>query len=378
MQISATKATAHKRALLDSESFHHVISLERKRAERSRKAFLLMLLDLGKLQAGQQNGSGRALQQVLSLLSTALRQTDITGWHTDHRVLGIIFTELALESRSSIAGTMLSRVNGVLYNGLAFDEFNEITISHYVFPEDWDYRVDQRPSHPKLYPDLEKPDTKGKLNSAIKRVVDLVGSACGLLLLSPLFLAIAVAIKLNSKGPVLFRQQRVGQFGTPFTFLKFRSMYVNNDSKIHRDYVMSLISGNAQRQPSNGNENGNGHGVYKLTRDPRITRVGAFLRKTSLDELPQLYNVLRGDMSLVGPRPAIPYEVQAYQVWHRRRVLEAKPGITGLWQVSGRSRVGFDDMVRLDVRYASERSFWLDLKILFMTPKAVFMGEGAY
>ena len=153
-------------------------------------------------------------------------------------------------------------------------------------------------------------------------------------------------------------------------------MYVNNDSKIHRDYVMSLISGNAQRQPSNGN--GNGHGVYKLTKDPRITRIGSFLRKTSLDELPQLYNVLRGDMSLVGPRPAIPYEVQAYQVWHRRRVLEAKPGITGLWQVSGRSRVGFDDMVRLDMRYASERSFWLDLKILLMTPKAVFMGEGAY
>jgi lipopolysaccharide/colanic/teichoic acid biosynthesis glycosyltransferase len=371
---AVSKAPAQKRALLDSESFHRVISMERKRAERSRKAFLLMLLDLGKLKAGQQNGNGRALQQVLSLLSTALRETDVTGRHTNPRVLGIIFTELALESRGSIAGTLLSRVSGVLYNGLAFDEFNEITISHYVFPEDWDYRVDHRPSHPKLYPDLEKPDTKGKLYSAIKRVVDVLGSACGLLLLSPLLLAIAVAIKLTSKGPVLFRQQRIGQFGTPFTFLKFRSMYLNNDSKIHRDYVMSLISGNALRQSSNGT----GKGVYKLTNDPRITRVGAFLRKTSLDEFPQLYNVLCGNMSLVGPRPAIPYEVEAYQVWHRRRVLEAKPGITGLWQVSGRSRVGFDDMVRLDVRYASERSLWLDLKILLMTPRAVFMGEGAY
>jgi lipopolysaccharide/colanic/teichoic acid biosynthesis glycosyltransferase len=203
-----------------------------------------------------------------------------------------------------------------------------------------------------------------------------VGSSCGLLFLSPLFLAVAVAVKLNSKGPVLFRQTRVGQFGTPFTFLKFRSMYVNNDNRIHRDYVMSLISGNAQRQPSNGN--GNGQGVYKLTNDSRITRVGDFLRRTSLDELPQLYNVLRGDMSLVGPRPAIPYEVEAYQPWHRRRVLEAKPGITGLWQISGRSRVGFDEMVRLDVRYATKRSFWLDLTILLMTPKAVLMGEGAY
>jgi lipopolysaccharide/colanic/teichoic acid biosynthesis glycosyltransferase len=376
VQTRAAKAPAKKRALLNSDSFQHVISIERKRAERSRKAFLLMLLDLGTLHAGQQNGNGRPLQQIVSVLSNALRETDVIGWPADHRVLGIIFTELSLESRRSIAGTMLSRVSGVLYNGLAFDEFNQITISHYIFPEDWDYRVDERPSHPKLYPDLEKPDTKRNLYSATKRVVDVVGSACGLLFLSPVFLAIAVAIKLTSKGPVLFRQQRVGQFGTPFTFLKFRSMYANNDNKIHRDYVMSLISGNAQRQPGNGN--GNGQGVYKLTKDSRITRVGDFLRRTSLDELPQLYNVLRGDMSLVGPRPAIPYEVEAYQPWHRRRVLEAKPGITGLWQVSGRSRVGFDDMVRLDVRYATKQSFWLDLKILLMTPKAVLMGEGAY
>jgi lipopolysaccharide/colanic/teichoic acid biosynthesis glycosyltransferase len=135
-----------------------------------------------------------------------------------------------------------------------------------------------------------------------------------------------------------------------------------------------LIAGNAERQTAKGN----GHGIYKLTKDPRVTRVGAFLRKTSLDELPQLINVLRGEMSLVGPRPAIPYEVEAYQTWHRRRVLEAKPGITGLWQVGGRSRVGFDEMVRLDVRYAAKRSFWLDMKILLLTPRAVIMGEGAY
>jgi len=370
------KPTGPKRRLLDEESFHNVISIERKRAERSRHAFLLMLLDLGKLQAGEQNGNGRGLQKILQVLATSLRETDVTGWHTNHTVLGIIFTELPLESRKSIAGTMLSRVSGFLYNGLAFDEFNQITISHYVFPEDWDYHVAERPSHPTLYPDLEKGDIKSKMYSMTKRALDVVGSACGLMLLSPVFLAVAIAIKLSSKGPVFFRQQRVGQFGTPFVFLKFRSMYANNDSKIHRDYVMSLISGKAELQPSNGN--GNGHGVYKLTKDPRVTTVGSFLRKSSLDELPQLYNVLRGDMSLVGPRPAIPYEVKAYQIWHRRRVLDAKPGITGLWQVSGRSRVGFDDMVRLDVRYAVERSFWLDLKILLMTPQAVLQGEGAY
>jgi lipopolysaccharide/colanic/teichoic acid biosynthesis glycosyltransferase len=153
-------------------------------------------------------------------------------------------------------------------------------------------------------------------------------------------------------------------------------MHVDSDCSIHREYVTQLIAGQAERNPSNGN--GDGAGVYKLTDDARITRVGNFLRRTSLDELPQLLNVLRGDMSLVGPRPAIPYELAAYQTWHRRRVLEVKPGITGLWQVNGRSRVKFDEMVRLDLRYAETWSPWLDIKILLRTPRAVFEGEGAY
>jgi len=172
---------------------------------------------------------------------------------------------------------------------------------------------------------------------------------------------------------VLFRQKRIGEHGTPFTFLKFRSMYVNNDSSEHREYVRQLIEGKADKKPANGN----GAGVFKLTNDPRITPVGKFLRRSSLDELPQLLNVLHGEMSLVGPRPPVPYEVEAYATWHRRRLLEAKPGITGLWQVYGRSRVEFDDMVRLDLRYARECSPLLDLKILLQTPKAVIGGDGA-
>ena len=175
---------------------------------------------------------------------------------------------------------------------------------------------------------------------------------------------------------MLFRQRRVGQYGKSFTFLKFRSMYVGNDSSVHRQYVTQLIAGEAQCNPSG--DNGDGIGVYKLTNDTRITRVGAFLRRTSLDELPQLLNVLKGDMSLVGPRPAIPYEVAAYQTWHRRRVLEVKPGITGLWQVNGRCRIKFDEMVRLDLRYAKNWSPWLDMKILLRTPRAVLVGEGAH
>ena len=161
---------------------------------------------------------------------------------------------------------------------------------------------------------------------------------------------------------------------TRSVFLKFRSMYVNNDTQVHKQYVQRLIAGKADKHPSNGN----GEGVYKLTKDSRITRIGAFLRRTSLDELPQFLNVLKGEMSLVGPRPPIPYEVEAYEIWHRRRLLEAKPGITGLWQVSGRSRVKFDDMVRLDLQYARNWSPWMDIKILLRTPGAVVLGEGAH
>jgi lipopolysaccharide/colanic/teichoic acid biosynthesis glycosyltransferase len=151
-------------------------------------------------------------------------------------------------------------------------------------------------------------------------------------------------------------------------------MYVDNDAGVHRKYVTQLIAGQAQRNPSNGN----GDGVYKLTNDARITRVGSFLRRSSLDELPQFLNVLKGEMSLVGPRPPIPYELAAYQIWHRRRVLEVKPGITGLWQVNGRSRIKFDEMVRLDLRYAETWSPWLDIEILLRTPRAVLEGQGAH
>jgi lipopolysaccharide/colanic/teichoic acid biosynthesis glycosyltransferase len=155
---------------------------------------------------------------------------------------------------------------------------------------------------------------------------------------------------------------------------KFRSMYTNSDQGIHREYVTQLIANQAERKPA-GEQGG---GVFKLTNDPRITRVGRMLRRSSLDELPQILNVLKGDMSLVGPRPPIPYELSAYQTWHRRRVLEARPGVTGLWQVTGRSQVRFDEMVRLDLRYATTWTLWLDLKILLRTPLAVFRGAGAF
>lgn len=360
------------RRIFDEDFFHYFVSLERKRAERLRTSFLLVLLDLDAFIADGK--SMKLLNKILTSLSTVIRETDIVGWHKNKTVLGIVFMDIPTDARAGIVGGLISRITGLLYSDLKFDRFNQINISHYLFPEEWDCDVPQRPSHPKLYPDLEKRDIASKQYLALKRITDIVGSSLGLLLFAPVFLFIAAIIKLGSKGPVFFRQQRIGQFGKPFVFLKFRSMHIDNDSKVHEEYVKQLISGNAERQPTNGN----GEGVYKLTQDSRVTRIGSLLRRTSLDELPQLYNVLHGEMSLVGPRPAIPYEVEAYDIWHRRRVLDAKPGITGLWQVSGRSRIGFDEMVRLDVRYAMKRSFWFDLKILLLTPWAVVIGEGAH
>jgi len=224
-----------------------------------------------------------------------------------------------------------------------------------------------------MYPDvLNELDSK-RTALIVKRCLDVLGSLALLVLLSPLLLLIACAIKLTSRGPVVFRQKRLGQFGRGFTFLKFRSMYTNAGHSMHKEYVKQFIA-----NQSDSNEDGSGPKLYKLKGDPRVTKLGAFLRRTSLDELPQLFNVLAGQMSLVGPRPPLPYEFESYATWHKSRLLGVKPGITGFWQVHGRSRVKFDEMVRMDLHYARAWSLWLDIKILLRTPLAVFTGNGAY
>jgi lipopolysaccharide/colanic/teichoic acid biosynthesis glycosyltransferase len=197
-----------------------------------------------------------------------------------------------------------------------------------------------------------------------KRALDIVGSLCGLFVLSPLFVAIGVMIKAVSPGPIYFKQQRVGRGGTFFSCLKFRTMKLNADSAIHQKHIEKLIgSGHEGLNP--------GDPMEKLSRDPRVILGGNLLRSTGLDELPQLINVLLGEMSLVGPRPPIPYEVAQYPHWYRAR-FDILPGLTGLWQVSGKNRLGFNEMIRLDIKYAMQRSFFLDCKILFLTPYAVF------
>lgn len=210
------------------------------------------------------------------------------------------------------------------------------------------------------------------VKNVIKKAMDICGSLAALLLFLPFMSIIALAIKLSSPGPVLFKQVRVGYRGKTFTFLKFRSMTCENENDIHQEYVKKWIDGDTE-QINKGSEK---NPCYKIKDDPRTTAIGRFLRKTSMDELPQLFNVLKGDMSLVGPRPPLEYEVQEYKYWHWRRVSEVKPGITGLWQVSGRNRLSFADMVRLDIHYAENWSIIMDLKILLKTVLVVFAADG--
>lgn len=203
----------------------------------------------------------------------------------------------------------------------------------------------------------------------MKRSIDVVGAALGLAVLSPALLLIAAAIRLETRGPALFKQTRIGKDGVPFTFYKFRTMMDGNDPSRHQSYVQQLIS-----QPSEGLRSDNG--VFKIEDDDRVTKVGKLLRRTSVDELPQLLNVVLGDMSLVGPRPPLPYEAELYSA-HARRRLECTPGMTGLWQVSGRCSTTFDEMIELDIAYMENWSLGLDMTILARTLPAVIGGRGA-
>ncbi len=360
------------RSILVSEDvFLRMLCLERKRAERSRKPFLLLLLDSGGLLKGSLKN--KLLAKLVAGLSASMRETDVCGWYEDHSTLAVVYSEISGEKEVA-CDAILTKVIAALRTQLEPKQFEQIHLTCEVFPEDWEQEKPWRGSNSKVYPDLFKDSRPKRACRVVKRTLDILGSLLALILLAPLFFVIALVIKLTSKGPILFRQERIGRFGARFTFLKFRSMYATNDDQIHKEYVKRLIKGQVK-----ASESGRGKKpLYKITQDPRVTWVGKFLRRTSLDELPQFINVIRGEMSLVGPRPPVPYEVESYDVWHRRRVLEAKPGITGLWQVNGRSQTSFDDMVRLDLQYVRSWSLWLDIRILLQTPAAVFSGKGAY
>jgi len=359
------------RIVLHEDAFVSMLYLERRRAERAQKRFVLMLVDVKTaISDGQKN---RTLAKVTNALLSVTRETDIVGWYLEDHLIGVIGTEVGTAKPKTVQSRMLEKVRAAFIEALTPEKVSQITVSFHFFPEEWEENGADHSANITLYPDLSRKQESRKFALGVKRSMDVIGSAAALVLFSPVFGAVALAIKLTSKGPVLFKQERLGQYGKKFTVLKFRSMYTDCDAKIHEEYVSQFIAGQVKGTANDGEKP-----LFKIQEDPRVTPVGHFLRKTSIDEFPQFWNVLVGNMSLVGPRPPVAYEYKAYDLWHRRRVLEIKPGITGLWQVEGRSRTRFDEMVRLDLKYARGWSIWLDIKILLQTPGAVLTGEGAH
>ncbi len=348
--------------LLGQEAFREILRFERKRSERNNRTIAVLLLDTASIE--DILVQARIIRHIAR--TAAAEPGARAGWYEQGKVIGI-----TMNGGDGASPELLQAILGKITQPLPAAHVRTLKGTLRFFPGA-DGAADAGEGTRLFYED-ERAGHNGLARSPIlKRALDIVGSLAAIALFSPAFLCIAVLIKATSPGPVLFRQERVGRHGRTFRFLKFRSMAVNNDPAIHQRYIKEYIreqksydAGEAQQGP-----------VFKIKDDPRVTSVGRFLRKSSLDELPQFFNVLRGDMSLVGPRPPIPYELENYDPWHRRRVMEIKPGITGLWQVSGRSRTTFDEMVRLDLRYAREWSLWLDIKIILRTPWAAI--KGAY
>ena len=354
-------AGAARRHFMSEEVFRSALARETKRSDRSNQPLALLLVKLDDSAADAASPVWAGVQNGLAAIR---RDTDVAGWFAPTTV-GLVMPEIPSPGQN-FARELESRVNREIGRRLAPDAMNRVSIRVHVRSQ----RATAEHAIDSLFERVGSRE-QPTIYDAVKRALDVASSVALLVALSPLFLLIAAFVKLTSSGPVLFKQVRVGRDMKPFEMLKFRTMHVNIKHDIHHEFVTNFIKSGGKSQPKAG-------GVFKITNDPRVTTIGRFLRKTSLDELPQLWNVCRSDMSLVGPRPPLPYEVAEYQAWHCRRVLEAKPGITGLWQVAGRSRTTFDEMVRLDLRYARTRSLWTDIKIILATPAAVIVGKGAH
>jgi len=345
--------------ILPRQHFLDRLRVEKRRADRSKLPLSVILLSL-------QNGAlsdPRLTEEFLKSIHENTRETDIKGW-VDHDSIGVILPDTdeggVRHCREKIAGR-----NGDVKLSIITGTYPDRLVEQLLANEQ---------GNPDFFPlNLDESIKIRRFQISLKRVMDIAGSLIGLVFFSPLMFLTAIAIKVTSSGPVIFKQFRLGQRGIHFAFYKFRSMQSNGDDQIHRDYVTHLIKGDLEKI----NQGDEGAPLYKLKSDPRVTPVGKIIRKTSIDELPQFLNVLKGEMSLVGPRPPIPYEVEKYESWHLRRILEVKPGVTGLWQVDGRSTTSFDDMVRLDLRYVQNWSLWLDIKILLKTVKVVLCPRGA-
>jgi lipopolysaccharide/colanic/teichoic acid biosynthesis glycosyltransferase len=358
------RSTAN-RPIESQERFLLRVAQEWRRSERSGRPVLLILFDrLDKARARHDD--------LIRLLVSTFRETDIFGWYKADATFGVICLELGRSGVQEARDHILTKlVSGVLDTARRFS--SEIVVAAHVLPpysNDCAGTGDGLASAEELWKNFPDEDWRTR---ATKRLLDIAGSLFLLAVLLPILVVIAGCVMVTSRGPVLFRQTRTGWRGRTFGLFKFRTMEVNQDDGLHQEYVKQFIKGNAEKCL-----NESGEAVYKLTNDPRVTRFGRLLRRTSLDELPQLWNVLRGDMTLVGPRPPLPYEVECYDLWHRRRVFALKPGLTGLWQVRGRSRCSFDEMIRLDLQHGKPNSLPLYFRVLLETPRAVVQGDGAH
>jgi exopolysaccharide biosynthesis polyprenyl glycosylphosphotransferase len=380
--------------VLDDKTFAEVIRCEKERAERYGVQFSLISI---KVSSGKKKLDKKTQQAVQDNIESSIRLNDRIGFINPDVI--IILLPQTKEAGAHIAAQRLKNIlNTHLSN---FTSSYNITLCCY--PDDPGCGIvscatSKEKSSVAFNPTIIKMDYTPKKERSdaiavdqamlfsveeiilnlcakcfLKRVIDIIGALCGIIICSPVLLFIAIIIKITSKGPVFFRQTRLGHQGKPFTFLKLRSMYCDCSDEEHKEYMYKLI--NRAHEEINMGTTDNPY--YKMNGDPRITPFGKFLRKTSLDEIPQFFNVLMGQMSLVGPRPPIPYEVANYQNWHKKRVFDVRPGITGLWQTRGRSTTTFDEMVRLDLKYARNWNLWLDIKIILKTFKTVVSGFGA-
>jgi len=349
------------------EDFSRILERERERSDRSGQGFSLVVFE-----CGTQDSRTDVMRILIDrILSRGIRAIDEVGWFKEWSIA----TLLACTSPDGAGKFVKDILNGIPAG-------TEAPICRvFTYPSSWylkengegeerkdgtgdtlrsdDMRASTRPVSDQSRFECESFEKiMGRPIPLWKRFLDILGALVGFMLFSPIFLIIALFIKIVSPGPVFYRQERVGYQGRRFLFWKFRTMHVNNDGTGHKLYLSHLINGNAP--------------MTKLDRwrDPRIIPFGTVLRSTCLDEIPQLFNVLVGDMSLVGPRPCLPYEAEEYLQWHARR-FDIVPGMTGLWQVSGKNRLTFKEMIRLDIRYSREMSPWLDAKILLLTGPAI-------
>lgn len=343
--------------VLERDSFLRELEREKRRADRSKSPLSIIRWHV------RVDDHGALCTRLVDILNASRRETDVLG-----------------ELGAGVVGVLLPGTNGAgadVFLRKITERTRDLRISATVttYPDDAFASIasgQAAPDEEAAFLDDGDVCSRG-IEDALKRAIDVVFSLGLLFALAPLMIVTAIAIAVTSRGPVIFRQSRIGKGGAPFDFYKFRSMRPSNDDRIHREFVSSLIQG----RHADINQQSSNDPLFKIKNDPRVTPVGRFIRSTSIDELPQLFNVLKGDMSLVGPRPPLDYEAKQYQSWHLRRILEIRPGITGLWQVEGRSRVSFDEMVRMDLRYIKQRSLALDIKLLVRTVGVVVARQGA-